>query len=43
MARTLAKNGKEDQAAEYYQRVLDEFPESEFADTAKAELDKLRG
>jgi hypothetical protein len=43
MARTLAKNGKEAQAAEYYQRVLDEFPESEFADTAKAELDKLRG
>lgn len=43
LARNLAKNGKEDEAADYYKRIIQEFPDSSFADTAKTELTKLSG
>lgn len=42
-ARALAKSGKDNKAAEYYQKVLDKYPDSEFAETSRAELEKLRG
>lgn len=40
-AQTLAGMGKKNEAAEYYQRVIDEFPESKYAETAKVELANL--
>jgi tetratricopeptide (TPR) repeat protein len=41
MARALAKSGKETEAAKYYKRVIDEFPQSSYAETARRELSKL--
>ncbi|MEK7324526.1 MAG: tetratricopeptide repeat protein [Chloroflexota bacterium] len=38
MARTLAKSGKNEEAAKYYKKVMDEFPDSTFAQTARAEM-----
>lgn len=38
MARTLAKGGKNEEAAKYYKKVLDDYPESTFAQTARAEM-----
>lgn len=37
-ARNLAQNGKRAEAAEYYQKIIDEYPYSSFADIAKTEL-----
>jgi tetratricopeptide (TPR) repeat protein len=41
LARTLAKSGKTDEARSYYERVIKEFPDSSFADTAKQEMSAL--
>jgi len=41
MARTLAKSGKDSEAAKYYQRVIEGYPDSIYAETAKRELAKL--
>lgn len=38
LARNLASAGKDDEAAKYYQRILDEFPASKFAAIARREL-----
>ncbi len=38
MARTLAKSGKNEEAAKYYKKVMDEFPGSTFAQTARTEM-----
>lgn len=40
-ARGLAKNGRVDEARRYYKRVIDEFPNTSFAETAKTEMEKL--
>jgi tetratricopeptide (TPR) repeat protein len=40
-ARTLARSGKGDEALRYYQRVLDAYPDSSYARTAKAEISRL--
>ena len=37
-ARMLVKNGKRDEAAEYYQKIIDGYPESSFADIARKEM-----
>ena len=43
MARSLAKKGKGSDAVEYYDRVIKEYPDSEYARTAEEEKDKLTG
>ena len=40
-ARGLAKNDRVDEARRYYKRIIDEFPNTSFAETAKTEMDKL--
>ncbi len=40
-ARTLAAEGKLDEARKYYRRILDEHPDSDWAAEAKAELARL--
>lgn len=37
-ARMLAKSGKSEEAAKYYKKVIDQFPDSTYAQTAQAEL-----
>jgi TolA-binding protein len=41
MARMLARDGQRDKAAEYYQKVINEYPDSSFADIAKTEMTAL--
>jgi pentatricopeptide repeat protein len=41
MARGLVKNGKPDAARKYYQQIIDEYPGTSFADTARIELAAL--
>jgi tetratricopeptide (TPR) repeat protein len=41
MARTLVKSDKDNEAAKYYKRIIDEYPETSYAETAKRELAKL--
>lgn len=41
-ARSLAKNDRVDEARRYYKRIIDEFPNTSFAETAQAEMDKLK-
>lgn len=41
VARQMAAAGKPDLARKYYQRILDRYPESKIAATARKELDKL--
>ena len=38
LARSLASAGKDDEAAKYYQRILNEYPGSKFAEIARREL-----
>jgi hypothetical protein len=42
MAASYAQSGRVDQAKKKYQEVVDQFPGTTFADTAKAELGKLK-
>ena len=41
-ARGLVKNDRIDEARRYYKRIIDEFPNTSFAETAKTEMDKLK-
>ena len=41
-ARTLTRLGREEEAARYYSRVLEEYPKGEFAKKAKDRLRKLK-
>ncbi len=41
-ARGLAKNDRVDEARKYYKRIIDEFPNTSFAETARIEMDKLK-
>jgi len=41
MARNYAKTGSKDKAKTYYSRVLKTYPNTEYAKTAKAELNRL--
>jgi outer membrane protein assembly factor BamD len=41
-ARTLTRLGRDDEAARYYSRVLEEYPKSEFAKKARGRLRKLK-
>jgi len=41
MARTLVKSDKESEAAKYYKQIIDEYPDTSYAETAKRELAKL--
>jgi tetratricopeptide (TPR) repeat protein len=41
MARNLARSGKKGEAIEYYERIIKEYPESEYAQTAEKERAKL--
>lgn len=41
MARSMVKNGKPDAARKYYQNIIEQYPDTSFAETAKAELAKL--
>lgn len=43
MARVLAKNGAENDAIRYYEKIVSKYPESEHADAARREMEKLRG
>lgn len=38
MARMLARNGKTDQAVEYYQKIVDKYPDTSFAEIARKEM-----
>ncbi|MFQ5429098.1 MAG: tol-pal system YbgF family protein [Phycisphaerae bacterium] len=40
-ARTLVKMGKTDEAAEYYRRVFEKYPDSKYARVARQEMDSL--
>lgn len=42
-ARDAAKNGDNDRARGYYERIIKEFPESSFAKTAREEMESLSG
>ncbi len=42
MARSFARNGMNDKAREKYQEILDKFPGTSFAETAAAEMAKLK-
>jgi len=41
LARGLAKNGKTDEAKAYYEKIIKTYPGTSFAETAKAEMEKL--
>lgn len=41
MAADFVKAGKVDAARDYYKKVIDQFPDSEYAKKAKVEMDKL--
>lgn len=41
IARGLAGSGRHEKAREYYRRVIDEYPDTTFAETARHELDQL--
>lgn len=41
MARNLARSGREQEAVEYYDRIIKEYPESKYALTAEEEKEKL--
>lgn len=41
MARSLAKAGKPEVARKYYQRVLDKFGDTKYAETARSEMARL--
>ena len=41
LARNLVSAGKEEEAARYYKKILDEYPESSYALTSKREMAKL--
>ncbi|MCZ6697823.1 MAG: hypothetical protein O7D94_02705 [Planctomycetota bacterium] len=41
MARSLAKAGNPDGARKYYKRIIKNFGESSYAETAKGEMAKL--
>lgn len=40
-ARMMAKAGKADKATEYYQRIIDKYPKSKYAQTAEKEMKEL--
>jgi tetratricopeptide (TPR) repeat protein len=42
MARSLAKSGDQKAAADYYDRIIDKYPDSKYAETAAEEKAKLR-
>ncbi len=42
MARAYVKNGNKKDAIEYYERIVKEYPESEYAETAREELERTR-
>ena len=41
MARGMVKNGKSDAARKYYEKIIEQFPDTSFAETAKEEMAKL--
>lgn len=41
-ARGLAKNDRIDEARRYYKMIIDNYPNTSFAETAKVEMDKLK-
>lgn len=41
LARNLVSAGKEEEAAKYYKKILDQYPDSSYAETAKREMAKL--
>ncbi|MGE5362088.1 MAG: tetratricopeptide repeat protein [Bacteroidales bacterium] len=43
MGRAYAKAGKKTEARQSFQRILDEFPQSQYAQSAKKELDEVKG
>jgi TolA-binding protein len=43
MGRAYAKAGKKTEARQSFQRILDEFPQSQYAQAAKKELDAVKG
>lgn len=42
MARSFAKKGRKKDAVEYYERIIGKYPESDYAEIAREELDRLR-
>lgn len=42
MARSLAKSGDQKAAADYYDRIIDKYPDSKYAETAAEEKAKLK-
>ncbi len=42
MARSFAKKGNKKDAAEYYERIIDKYPESDYAEIAREELERLQ-
>lgn len=42
MARAFAKSGKKKDAIDYYERIVKEYPDSDYAETAREELERIR-
>ena len=42
LARNLAKNGKDEEAAKQYQKIIDDYPDTPYAETALREIAALK-